>query len=186
MSSSAEQDKPIDPSSSKDLPTFEDWCDEVIKKREDYVVVRTNVIYYGVSVNLTFSRIVLLQLSKKYSGMCAEETEEFKKAQQEWWYYYRKIMALRSFLLTYFDIPPPNWKEDIMPERKYCGILLSQEDFEKFLVKEGSGMRVLKEDSQEQYEADLKSAKNKSSLTKEFKEEEEKELEGDDELVEAD
>lgn len=176
MSSSSDEEKPK-------RPTFEDWCDEVIKKREDYVVIRTNVIYYGVSVNLTFARLVLLQIGKKYNGMCAEDSEDFQKAQQEWWYYYRKIMNLRSFLLNYFDIPPPNWKEDIMPERQYCGVLLSEEDFAKFLTKDGSGMRVQKEDSQEEYEKMLK--QKKSSLTQEFAEEEAKELEEDDEKEEA-
>lgn len=181
MSSSSQEAKNDAPSS---LPTFEDWCDSVIKKREDYVVVRTNVIYYGVMSNLTFSRTVLLQIGKQYNGMCGEETDDFKKAQQEWWFYYRKVMALRSFLLTYFDIPPPNWKSEILPERQYCGILLSEEDFAKFLTKEGSGMKRLKEDGPHAYEKEIKE-KQKSSLTKEFEEEDKKELEGDDELEEA-
>merc|ERR1719421_73047 len=108
--------------------------------------------------------------------MCGEDTDEFKKAQQEWWFYYRKIMALRSFFLMYFDIAPPNWKADIMPERKYCGVLLSDEDFKKFLTKEGSGMKKLKPDGQEAYEEELKNqVKNKSLDDEEEPSDDEKE-----------
>jgi hypothetical protein len=140
-------------------PSFEDWCDRTIRGREDYVVLRTNVIFYGVMSNLSFCRAVLLQLAKENNGMQKEESAEFRKVQTEWWYYYRKIMTLRSFLVRYFDIPSPNWMKDLIPDRLYCGVLLSEEDFLKFVTDEGSGIVKEKIESVADYEENLKNNK---------------------------
>ncbi len=121
-------------------PTFEDWCDGKIRVREDYVVLRTNVIYYGVMSNLSFCRAVLIQIAKENNGMQKEDSPEFKKVQAEWWYYYRKVMTLRSFLVRYFDIPSPDWMNELIPDRLYCGVLLSEEDFLKFVTHKDSGI----------------------------------------------
>lgn len=149
-------------SSTTNLPekiekrSFEDWCDHQIRERPDYVVLRTNVLWYGSLVNLTMSRANLISIGKEHGGMRKADSEEFKEAQKIWWYYYRKIMVLRSFVLRYFDIPAPNWRDDILPEREYCGVLLSEEDFQKFLTEEGSGIKIQKPESVESYEQELK------------------------------
>jgi len=135
---------------------FEDWCDSKLKTRPDYFVLRTNVLFFGTMVNLTFARAALLELSKENEGMLKADTVEFKEAQQQWWYYYRKVMTLRSFVLRYFDLPSPNWKTEIIPEREYCGVLLSEEDFVKFLTDEKSGMKLQKPDSEADYSDELK------------------------------
>lgn len=140
-------------------PSFEDWCDRAIRDREDYVVLRTNVIFYGVMSNLSFCRAILLQLGKENNGMQKEDSPEFRKVQTEWWYYYRKIMTLRSFLIRYFDIPTPNWMQDLLPDRLYCGVLLSEEDFLKFVTQDGSGIVKEKIEDIQDYENNLKSNK---------------------------
>ena len=137
-------------------PSFEDWCDSKIRGREDYVVLRTNVIYYGVMSNLSFCRAVLIQIAKENNGMQKEDSPEFRKVQTEWWYYYRKVMTLRSFLVRYFDIPAPDWMKDILPDRSYCGVLLSEEDFLKFVTADGSGIVKEKIENQSDYEDKLK------------------------------
>ena len=137
-------------------PCFEEWCDNKIKNREDYVVLRTNVVYYGVMSNLTFCRTVLISLAKENNGMVKEDSPEFRKIQAEWWHYYRKIMVLRSFLVRYFDIPTPDWLNELLPERLYCGVLLSEEDFLKFITAEGSGIKLEKQETPEDYGQKLK------------------------------
>jgi hypothetical protein len=159
----------------KKLPSFEDWCDAKIRGREDYVVLRTNVLFYAILANLSFSRAVLIQLGKENNGMLESDSEEFKKVQTEWWFYYRKIMLLRSMLLRYFDIPAPDFKNEIMPERLYCGVLLSEEDFGKFLTKEGSGMVKMKAEGEEEYADNLRENRGKKGPIEDFKEEEEAE-----------
>jgi hypothetical protein len=140
-------------------PSFEDWCDRAIRDREDYVVLRTNVIFYGVMSNLSFCRAILIQLGKENNGMQKEDSPEFRKVQTEWWYYYRKIMTLRSFVLRYFDIPEPKWMIDLLPDRLYCGVLLSEEDFLKFVTKDGSGIIKEKLEDITDYENNLKASK---------------------------
>ena len=169
-------------------PSFEDWCDKTIRGREDYVTIRMNVMYYAVMSNMSFSRQVLIKLSSENQGMKDADTPEFKTALNEWWYYQRKIMLLRSFVLRYFDIPPPNWKQDILPERLYCGVVLSSEDFHKLLTRSGSGMEVKAPESQDKYEADMKAKVRdgrENPMSGEFKEEEDKESKDDDEKEEA-
>ena len=150
----------------RDRPTFEDWCDKAIRGREDYVVLRTNVIFYGVMSNLSFCRAVLIQLGKENNGMQKEDSPEFRKVQTEWWYYYRKIMTLRSFLVRYFDIPSPNWMKDLIPDRLYCGVLLSEEDFLKFVTEEGSGIVKEKINNVTDYENELKENKTAARESK--------------------
>jgi len=145
-----------DPAPVENKMAFEDWCDLQLKTRSDYVVLKTNVLFFGTMVNLTFARVALIDLAKENGGMLKADTEEFKVAQQQWWYYYRKVMVLRSFVLRYFDLPPPNWKTEIIPEREYCGVLLSEEDFLKFITDEKSGMKVQKPDSEADYADELK------------------------------
>lgn len=147
------------------LPSFEDWVDRKIRKRDDYAILRMNVIYYGSLVNISFSRAALVELAVKHNGMTVEESDEFRQAQKEWWYYYRKITILRAFVLQYFDLPPPNWKEEIMPEREYCRVLLSQEDFQKFVTAKGSGMIKLEPDTEESYADDLREKRMEKGAT---------------------
>ncbi len=99
-------------------PTFEDWCDTRIRGREDYAVIRLNVIYYGVMTNIFHYRQILIDVSKKNQGMAAADSPEFTEAQRIWWYYYGKINILRNMLLRFFDIPMPDWKTDVMPDRR--------------------------------------------------------------------
>lgn len=164
-------------SDSAPLPCFEDWVDRKIRPREDYVVLRTNVLYYGTMVNLTFIRENLITLSNEHNGMRPVDSEEFKIAQKHWWYYYRKMTILRAFVLQYFDIPPPNWADEIMPERNYCRVLLSQEDFKEFITAKGSGMTTLEPDSEKKYADELREnrTKEKSGPVPELKEKDEKE-----------
>ena len=158
----------------KKLPSFEDWVDQQMKPREDYYAIRTNVIYYGIMSNMTFCRSVLVTLGKENNGMQKADSEEFKKVQQEWWYYYRKIMCLRAFLLRYFDLPPPNWKQNILPERLYCGVLLAEEDFVAFLTKKDSGISHMEKEKIENYDKELRGQRGKSNILRdEFKEEDE-------------
>ena len=166
--------------------SFEDWVDTCLKQRPDYIVLKTNVLYYGCMVNLSFSRAALLQLAKENNGMLKAETAEFDQAQKQWWYYYRKIMLLRSFLLRMFDVPAPNWKDDIIPEREYCNILLSQEDFTKFILQEGSGMSVQKAEGDKNYgevlrENKMQERKNNAALREALMEEKEEDKDDEDE-----
>ena len=152
----SDADSSSDPAPVVTKIAFEDWCDLKLKTRPDYFVLRTNVLFFGTMVNLTFARAALLELSKENGGMLKADTAEFKEAQQQWWYYYRKVMTLRSFVLRYFDLPAPNWQTEIIPERDYCGVLLSEEDFLKFLTDEKSGMKLQKPDSEADYSDELK------------------------------
>lgn len=145
---------------SPPLPSFEDWIDAKLRTREDYTVLRMNVLYYASFANLSFARVSLIDIADRHSGMAPAESPEFRAAQKEWWYYYRKVTILRSFILQFFDIPPPNWAEDIVPERMYCKVLLSEEDFKKFVTAEGSGMHLLKPEGEKEYADKLRNERS--------------------------
>lgn len=140
----------------KKLPTFEDYVDTVLTARPDHINVMAEGFYGQFTSEMLRRRLDIMNLSQKHSGMFKEDTDEFKEKQKAWWFYYKKIMILRAFVLQYYGITPPVWKKEILPERLYCGTMLSEEDLYKFLVKEGSGLTVMKEDSVQIYERELK------------------------------
>ena len=120
---------------------FEDWVIQGMSKRPDCHAIKTNVVFYACMSNIGSYADALREVSKKSSGMFKAETNEFKDAQKDWWFLYKKILILRSFLLHFFDFPAPNWKE-LMPERLYCGTLLSEEDFNTYMQKPSQGLEV--------------------------------------------
>lgn len=127
------------------LPTFEDYVDNGLRTRPEYHVISTNILYYGCLMNLNFNAECIRKITKESSGLFKSSDTEFETAQKEWWYFYKKIILLRSFMLHNWDIPAPQWG-DLLPERFYCGTLLSQEDFKEYMVKGGPGINVLKPD----------------------------------------
>lgn len=141
------------------LPTFEDW----IHKRLDTLpenqswMVKSSAMFYGLMHTLTLIRLNLRKIALENNGLKErpEDSEEFKKAMKEFYYFYQKVMLIRSFILRYYDFLPPNWATEICPEKFYCGVLLSDEDFEKVLCAPESGLTKLVPDSEKKYQEDL-------------------------------
>ena len=149
-----------------------------IKTRPDELAIRVHILWYGAMTNMLEVRAALVDIAKKHSGMRPVDSPEFKEAQKEWWYLYTQLTILRAFVLRYFNIRGPNWKE-LLPDRKYCGVLLSEEDFIKFVTQEGSGMVLQKPESEESYAEDLKANRKARRVQNKAL------LEGDDAASEA-
>lgn len=143
------------------LPSFEDYTSEAIKGRPDEIAIRIHILWYGSMTNMMQIRSDLITLTKENNGTKKADTPEFKKVQQEWWYHYQQLTILRAFVLRFFGIRPPNWKE-LQPDRLYCGVLWSEEDFIKFIVQDGSGMALQKAESEESYAQELKEDRPKN------------------------
>lgn len=139
----------------KKLPAFEQYLVQAVSSREDSSDLMARILWLGVMTEFHRHRSLLQDISVKNFGKYSSEQEEFKDLQREWWYYYSKISVLRAFALRMYDIRAPDWKE-ILPERYYCGVLVSSEDkenyerapeatFKKIITSppDGSGMKVL-------------------------------------------
>jgi hypothetical protein len=83
-----------------------------------------------------------------------EKEEDFQQVQQEYSYWYSKLLLCRSFMLQNYDMRPPNWATDILPEKMYLGCLLSDEDFIHFVTKTGR-LSTLRPEGVKQYEQSL-------------------------------
>ena len=135
-------------------PTFEQWLAKAIEQRgsEANTIIKGRVFYYGVMTELAINVTNLRKLSEK-PGTYSEDDPEFEKIQREWWFCYGQINVMRSFMLTYYQLNPPNWAEDILPDREYVGCLLSEEDFRKYVVNppKNSGWAVQKAECVDTY-----------------------------------
>ena len=167
----------------KKLPTFENYVDAQLRARgeEQYTTTRLNGLYYAMMTNISHNVAILRGIAEKYSGVFTDESDEFKEQQQYWGYYYTQIMLLRTFILQFYRIPKPNWNEDIMPERLYMGVLLSDEDFKKFLTKKVGLVELEADDMRDYSEISKKMQAGKDILKKEFEEERAEEEKDDDE-----
>lgn len=130
---------------AEEKPTFEEWFDGKIKDHPNAVAISAEG-YYPTHMSAILRHWMVLRDLSKDKEMFSADSEEFKRRQEIWWYHYGKMNILRSFLLNYYGIRQPNWQEEIMPERMYCGVLLSQEDFEKFILHPKSGFKKLEPD----------------------------------------
>ena len=133
-------------------PTFDEWMDEVLRKRDGNDLVRANTLYYGLRANMSVFREALSRLYKDKSGQCKEDSPDFAEVQREWLYLVEKMLVLRSFALRYYDLPMPEIHE-IMPDRLYYGTLMHEEDFRRLMTPpEGSVLEVKKPEKPEDYD----------------------------------
>ena len=158
-SSSAEnlKEAPIlEEAQNNKLPSFENWVDSRLRKREEYPILRQNVFFFACMATIGFHVTTIRAICSEYGGLLKQDSKDFEENQKIWWYHYRKLMLLRSMIIRYYDLPCPNWGSEIISEREYMGVLLSEEDYVRFLTKEGSGMELKEPDSIDKYEVDKK------------------------------
>lgn len=151
-------------------PSFEQWVVEgVISQREDKGQIMADLLFTALMGHIHMTRKALLEVSKDAFGKHPEDSDEFKKAQEEWWHFYERMMVLRSFLLRIYRFPLPNWDE-LLPEREYIGVVLSEEDFKKFVTKppKGSGLQKMKGESMDTLEKSIIQAKDNDENTEPF------------------
>jgi len=147
----------------KNLPMFETWFNSKMSTHPDYINISNTAYYYGTLTEMRIRRVCLLELSRAMNGKLEAESEEFKNAQKDWHFQYLKLQVLRSNTLQYYGVVNPNWQLEIMPERYYCGSLLSSEDFEKFVLGPGTYLKKLTPESEEKYATELRNKYEKPS-----------------------
>lgn len=121
------------------LPTFEEWFDVKMRKHPNMCLIAAEG-FYSVQMAAVLRHWLALRELGKDGKIFEADSEEFKSRQQAWWHHYAKLNLIRSFMLRYFGVAAPDWRTEIMSEREYCGVVISQEDLEKFILKPGSGM----------------------------------------------
>jgi len=152
----------IDEQKKKELPTFEIWINSKLVGHPEYLDISNTALYYGFLTEMRLRRAALITLSQSLSGKLAAESDEFKEAQKQWHFNYLKMQILRSNALQYYGIVPPNWSTEIIPEKYYCGSLLSTEDFEKFVLGPGSLMKKVEPDGEKKYADDARKESEKA------------------------
>lgn len=133
-------------------PTFDEWMDETLRKRDGNDLVRANTLYYGLRANMSVFREALIRLYKDKSGHLKEDSPDFAEAQMEWLYLNEKMLVLRSFALRFYDLPMPSI-HDIMPDRLYFGTLMHEEDYRRLMTPpEGHILEVKKPECAKDYD----------------------------------
>lgn len=122
-----------------DLPTFQEYMVKQANLIPDLYGVQIDVKWYGDMQHLTLHENVLTTICNQHNGLLKHESEEFKAVQADYYKHWKKVMILREGLLQYFEVRPP-MKSEIVCERKHFGILLSEEDYIKYMTKPGSGI----------------------------------------------
>jgi len=113
--------------------TFEGYVSSYLhENRKDVAFIKNNPLYYGLMANLDAAAESIRHYSEK-DGKYKEDSPEFKETQRNWWVCYRQIAKLRDITLRYYEIPNPDWQNEIVPERLYVGRVCSQEDFVKYM-----------------------------------------------------
>lgn len=139
----------------RELPTFEEYFKKQMEQRENFVQIQCSGLYFPLLAQFFFLRQVLTEISKN-STTFETESEEFTNEQKAWWAHYVQLMALRAFVLHFYFVPAPNWYE-IIPERYYCGVTISKDDFEAFRNRHRpKNLVVQKAESEEDYGDQLK------------------------------
>jgi len=157
------------------LPTFEQWFHAKLRERKDAPFKFDELILHVLTNVLQKIQIILQNISKDHNGLVVNESEkEFESVQQEYSYWYSKLLLTRSFMMQYYDVRPPNWATEILPEKMYVGCLLSEEDYANFVTKSGRIFK-LKTTGVKDYEESLQ--KESSSVLASAKKEDEEEEE---------
>lgn len=141
---------------SRYLPTFENWVNEQLKDKDDYNERIIHIKWFACVTTLQEHALRCREICHKYNGLMKQDDKEFEQHQMEWWYHYMQISAWRNIMLISQRVRAPVWDTEIMQERDYLGVLLSKEDFEKFLLKDGSPFHRTKVETPATYEQDLK------------------------------
>lgn len=129
-------------------PTFEEWMDARVIERnpETHQMVRSNVLYYALKAHMDIMRTHLNNMAEKDSNMFQEDSKEFQEKQKEWHTIYMQIIQTRTYCMYTYGLPMVQ-KGEIMSERDYLGVLLSEEDFKKYMTTPPEGFEVMKKEN---------------------------------------
>lgn len=116
--------------------TFEQWLGDCISKRgpEANNQIKGRVFYYGCLTEIS-ALVLRIRAISENSNVFESEDSEFEEKQREWWFCFAQLQLMRGFLINYYRLQPPQWEEEIVPDNEYMGVLLSKEDFRKFVRK---------------------------------------------------
>lgn len=154
----------------KTLPTFEDWIGDILThhhpwyKGAEALLQRT---FWSVIDDISFLRYELMKICEETNGLMKQNDKEFVKMQERWQECYQLMCVSRAYLMRRYMIRPPNWKTQIMPERYYCGVLLDEEDFKRFLKKDPKCKEMTPETPHQQTEELEKEMKSRSQRRRE-------------------
>ena len=106
---------------------------------------KRNVMYYALQMNMGVAVNHIREISKM-DGLYEEKSELFKDTQKAWWIAYREVCKLRDISLRFYEIAPPDWKNELISEHEYLGRLSTLEDTEKYMSAppEGCGISLIK------------------------------------------
>lgn len=142
------------------LPSFEEHFVGILQPSPDKHIILGHSSTHGCLSIMSNCVEKCRAICKLYGGLLKQDDPKFKEAQKEWWKAYQTIMLVRAFLLRLYSLPMPNWPLEIIEERQYLGVLLSEDDFKKFCVHPESGIISLEPDEIPQTDAEKKVNEN--------------------------
>ncbi len=134
------------------LPTYMEWFDREMRKSPNYHYQVSTLLHYAISKDYQLILTEIRKMSDKTKDFLKGGSEEFKEAQAIWWVLYQDLLAIRSFFAYKFRLSLPAHNE-VMPDHLHTGVLLSEEDFKKYIGDTGveNGMFFQKEQIPEDY-----------------------------------
>lgn len=85
-------------------------------------------------------------MAQEDSNIFKEDSKEFQEKQKEWHSVYMQIIQTRTYCMYNYGLPMVQ-KDEIMSERDYIGVLLSEEDFKKYMQKPPPGFELMKKEN---------------------------------------
>ncbi len=173
----------------KNRPCFEDFVDVDMRQRPDGPEKRNWGAWLTLLTLLNKLCADVRQISL-LTGKYKDDTEDFRRVQAEWWSRYSAILRTREYMCgAPWNCRRP-LKGELMPERFYCGLLLSQEDADKYFTSppnfNSAGYQrlvVKKPESAESYEKEMKEKESSGMMRQAEPEEEEDYLDSVKDIV---